>query len=92
MSWVSRRRAGMASDVMVTRSPIQTLESRVNSRLGKWVDQEVVRLVEGGDQAASAAYLVVAQPGHHDLGELRGLKISEKAPQKSTQRILQPDV
>ena len=64
----------------------------MNSRFGKWIDQEVFRLVEGGDQAAAAAYLVVAQPGRHDLGELLGLKISEVAPQKSPQRTSEPDV
>jgi hypothetical protein len=29
------RRAGIASEVIVTRSPTQTLESRVKSRLGR---------------------------------------------------------
>ncbi len=34
VSWLSRSRAGMASEVIATLSRIQTLESRVNSRLG----------------------------------------------------------
>ena len=34
VSWVSRRRAGIVSEVTAGYSPIQTLESLVNSRLG----------------------------------------------------------
>ena len=34
VSWVSRIRAGIASEVTATRSRTHTLESRVNSRLG----------------------------------------------------------
>ena len=82
----------MASEVIVTRSPIQTLESRVNSRLGSGSIRKSSGSVEGGDQAAGAAHLVVAQAGHHDLGQLLRTKISEIALQKHPQRLTEPDV
>ena len=71
------------------RDPVSDPDARVprEQQVGKRVDQEVVRPVERSDQAAGALHLVVAQAGHHDLGQLVRTKISEIALQKRPKRL-----
>ena len=76
----------------MTRSPIQTLESRVKSRLGSGSIRKSSRSIERGNQAAGAQHLVVAQAGHHDFGQLFRTKISKVAHQKRPKCLTEPDI
>ena len=70
-------RAGSASDVIATRGPIQNDESRVNSRFGKRVDDEVAAVVHAPHQRQFPAVerqLVERHARHQHVRQRRGIQ------------------
>jgi hypothetical protein len=52
----------------------------------------MVGSVESRDQTARTLHFVVAEAGHHDLGQLFETKISEVTQEVDPQCLTQPDI